>query len=477
MNDVLTAFANYFSKAHPIAQAAILLFLLAAILLSWLLTFRGRWHHQKTREERDRFLLELQEAKTKLVQAKEKYDRLERKQKARLADFEAQRTQDIQQLETQLGSVRKQANDYQSKLRQAIPAIQNVTRHNDALLAQVQQAESRRDRLQEEVSALLQRFDDLQKIDADIWTTQAIDAGKPPAFVARDRRRARFVTFLNLKGGVGKTTIVANLAAAFATGVLGEKKRVLALDLDYQGTLSNRCVDRKVLEDRRATRRTADRLIDSSHEADPAEIIRELLVPVGGTAETASIIVADEHLDHVDFRKQALFAIECTEVRFEHRRLLHHPAVAEQFDFVFFDCPPRLTTSSINALAASDWIVVPTGLDPNDVEAVPRSLRWFEKLRTQANIDFHAQLAGILLNGTFRSTVDAPAAYEAPNLAQLTKLLERFVLSPESIILKNTIKDDSNISRAAAGEPFGASAKGRERYGAVAAELYQRIKN
>jgi chromosome partitioning protein len=324
---------------------------------------------------------------------------------------------------------------------------------------------------------VLQRFDDLQKIDTNVWTGRSSQVRKPPAFISREGRKARFVTFLNLKGGVGKTTIVANLAAALATGVLGEKKRVLAIDLDYQGTLSNRCVEHKILTDRRASRRTSDRLIDSGADADPAELVCNLLVPIGATAEMGSIIVADERLDDIDFRKQALFAIEAAEVRFEHRRLLHHPSIADRFDFVFFDCPPRLTTSSINALAASDWIVVPTGLDPTDVEAVPRSLRWFERLRTQANIDFHAQLAGIILNGTYRTSTNEPTDYERDNLELLKASIAYHVSPGTTMILTNTIKNDSNISRDDGGEPYGASARGRERFSKVADELYQRIKN
>lgn len=481
MHEITTPLVESFARAHPIAQFLVLLVMLAVVVISVIISVRTRWHHQQTREERDRFMLENLDLKRQLDQCEQRNEKLVRKCRAREAGIRAELEETIGELQGELADSRKTAAGYQQKLRAAIPAYKKVNDDNNALQAQIEECVKKKQHLQTELSAVLQRFDDLQKIDTTVWTGKSSSAGKPPAFIPRDRRKARFVTFLNLKGGVGKTTIVANLAAALATGVLGEgvgeKKRVLAIDLDYQGTLSNRCVEYKILADRRGSRRTADRLIDAASDADPAELVRNLLVPIGATSEMGSIIVADEHLDDIDFRKQALFAIETAEVRFEHRRLLHHPSVADRFDFVFFDCPPRLTTSTINALAASDWIVVPTGLDPNDVEAVPRSLRWFEKLRTQANIDFHAQLAGIILNGTFKSKTSEPTSYELPNLKQLQRLIERFVLSPDAMILTNTIKNDSAISRDNAGEPFGATAKGHERYGPMAAELYQRIKN
>src|SRR5262249_32464655 len=150
--------------------------------------------------------------------------------------------------------------------------------------------------------------------------------------------------------------------------------RVLAVDLDYQGTLSNMCVALEWLLDRRHAdnRNTAHRLLTDAADVPAEELLARLLVPLEGTNRQAWVIVADEHLDHDDFRQQALFVAQQQEVRFCHRRVFHSRHVFERFDLVLFDCPPRLTTSVVNALLASDFVVVPTSLHPNDVDAVPR---------------------------------------------------------------------------------------------------------
>jgi cellulose biosynthesis protein BcsQ len=412
---------------------------------------------------------------------------------------------DLLDCQTELKEIRSEAVRDRATLQQAIPAFQRVIRQNDELhlligevrehncrlavqIAAIQQSETngtgggengqpQQARLQMELADLRQRFDELQKIDTDVWIAATAGSAPIPRFVHREKRQTRFVTFLNLKGGVGKTTIAANLAAAYATGVLGDKLRVLAVDLDYQGTLSNLCVEQQLLLDRRSTRRTADRLLDPVTGVDGAWLT-ELLVPIKGTDRMGMTIVADEHLDQVDFRQQALYAVASSEVRFCHRQLFHQPAVFDQFDLVLFDCPPRLSTSAINALAASDWVVVPTALDPNDIEAVPRTLRWLEKLQTQGHFDFHAKLGGIIINSTYRDgTLEQLTVNERLSLQGLRTTILKF--SPTGdVILKHILKDDNNVPQAAAQRmPYGAVNSGREMYRDVALELYLRIKN
>ncbi len=332
-------------------------------------------------------------------------------------------------------------------------------------------------RLQAELDELRARFDNLAKIDTNVWIAGSAKSDVPP-FVRRDKRRTRFVTFLNFKGGVGKTTLTANLAAAFATGVLADNKSVLAIDLDYQGTLGNLCVEQKPLLDRRANRQTAAKLLESNRANDVAGLLSELLVPMNGTNDQAMVVVSDDSLDQVDFRKQALFAVGESEERFHHRRLLHQQAIFDRFDFVFFDCPPRLSTSTINALAASDWIVIPTALDLNDIEAVPRTLSWMQKLQKASEVDFHAQLGGVILNGTYRSgtTTKDLTQYEVRSLAELQGTLRDFKEAGTAII-KHTVKNDNKVPQAVFNKrPYAVCDKGRELYGNVARELYERIK-
>jgi cellulose biosynthesis protein BcsQ len=56
------------------------------------------------------------------------------------------------------------------------------------------------------------------------------------------------------------------------------------------------------------------------------------------------------------------------------------PEIFQQFDYVLFDCPPRMSTACINALTCSDHVLVPSTLSQLDIDAVPRTLKWLHEL-------------------------------------------------------------------------------------------------
>jgi len=55
----------------------------------------------------------------------------------------------------------------------------------------------------------------------------------------------------------------------------------------------------------------------------------------------------------------------------------------EHYDVVLIDCPPRLTTGCVNALAASDYVLIPVLLEKTSTEAVPRTLSWLKRFQAQ----------------------------------------------------------------------------------------------
>src|SRR5207245_9308812 len=73
-------------------------------------------------------------------------------------------------------------------------------------------------------------------------------------FVPREQRRTRFIALANLKGGVGKTTLTLNLGVSLAE----RGKKILLVDLDFQGTLSNLALPRNLVNDYRNKGGTTD---------------------------------------------------------------------------------------------------------------------------------------------------------------------------------------------------------------------------
>jgi cellulose biosynthesis protein BcsQ len=437
---------DFFTRATPPVQIGFLVILLTLLALLLYLFIRKRHKFEQMRIERD--------AARNQVRDKEL---LLRDVQTKLTDVTAR--SDV--LDKQVGNLTTEKG--------------RLEQQRDTAQGQEEETADQLTRSKEELAALQKRFDGLQRIDTDIWLGPTGSSSAPPRFLPRPGRRTRFVAFLNLKGGVGKTTLAANLGAAFATGVTGAPMRVLLIDLDYQGTLSNMCVGRDMLDDRRKNKNTSRLLLGDENQAKTSEdVLLPLMAPVEGTDGRARIVVAHEDLDNIDFRQQARFAVEQWEVRFHHRKILHDPFVVDQFDLVFFDCPPRLTTSVINALTASDWIVLPTSLHPNDAGAVPRTLQWLDKL--QAVNTFQARLAGVVLNRTYRKgTTSELTKDEVLVLASLQKDVQRY-MPGGNIVIQDVVPNHPDVARYAAGSvPLGAHKEGREIYKRVAEELHKRM--
>lgn len=143
------------------------------------------------------------------------------------------------------------------------------------------------------------------------------------------------IAIANQKGGVAKTTTAVNLSAGLAT--LG--KKVLLLDLDPQGNASSGLgVDKDKLD-----HCIYDVLINDAPIKSvllPTEIPGLDLVPAtiqlaGAEIELVTVISRESKM------KKALAQIK------------------DEYDYVFFDCPPSLGLLTLNALTAADSLIIP----------------------------------------------------------------------------------------------------------------------
>lgn len=242
---------------------------------------------------------------------------------------------------------------------------------------------------------------ELESFDGKLWDRELLAA--PPAFVPMAQRKTRFIAVANLKGGVGKTTVAANAGALLAK----RGRRVLLVDLDFQGSLSRLCVDQKGLRDLVGKGETVTSLLGLTN-SPAGDWLTRVIRPVAGlgdatqaggtdaaTTGTLDFVAAADALADAELREEARwFATRKSDVRFLFRRLLHTPAILDRFDFVFFDCPPRLTTTTVNALACADSLVIPATMDQQSVQAVPRTLDWLRRLGHVS----HARWTGVVAN-------------------------------------------------------------------------------
>jgi cellulose biosynthesis protein BcsQ len=190
-------------------------------------------------------------------------------------------------------------------------------------------------------------------------------------------RRTPIFSFANLKGGVGKTTISANLAIA-----MGEHGwRVLVVDLDYQSSISQLLLSPSEMHELIGSRRLIHEALRDA-EGGVAAFRRAICRVTKVSSSEIYVVAADEELGNLEtaLSHQWQAKITTDDVRYRLRTVLQSAEIAERFDFILLDCPPRLTTACINALAASDYVIVPVLPNPISTAAVPRLLQWLKLL-------------------------------------------------------------------------------------------------
>jgi cellulose biosynthesis protein BcsQ len=235
-----------------------------------------------------------------------------------------------------------------------------------------------------------------------------------------DTLGAKVVSIGNLKGGVGKTTIAANLAA-YVSEVL--HKRVLVIDLDYQGSLSTmlmRAVGRTDVESK------VDALFASDADLATLQGARVHLVPQTSDLPTKIsqgwLVPSGYSLARLE--NQLLFdwlldANSQIDVRYRLAHALLEPSVRRDYDLIIIDLPPRLTLGAINALVASHFFFIPTILDGLSVEAVPQLLKQISAIKN--DMDLGIEFAGVI--GTM-TLADGRSGRESDQLLRASELAQ-----------------------------------------------------
>jgi len=200
------------------------------------------------------------------------------------------------------------------------------------------------------------------------------------------------ITIMNFKGGVGKTTIAANLAAS-----LSERRGlcVLLIDLDYQGSLSD------LLLTRSETAENQNLLNEWLQKPKPSHRIEDLSTEASGL-ENTRLVSAEYELTEAEDNQLLRWLLGETsdDVRSRIFRRLRNSRDSKrlEFDVVIMDAPPRLSLASVNALKASDYILVPTKLQPLSVVPIAKMIRQLKTFKDQTRSSF--KLLGVICNMT-----------------------------------------------------------------------------
>ena len=176
---------------------------------------------------------------------------------------------------------------------------------------------------------------------------------------------SRIIAFANHKGGVSKTTSVANVGA-----ILSQKgKKVLLVDLDAQANLTDYFLKE----------RPEDSIYNAMAGITPLQVtqIAKNLFITPSSLSMAGIDRITDNRDTTGLLRELLRPIE------------------EEYDYILIDCPPSLSMATINALVAASDLYICVTAEAIPVRGLKMLIDTLEEIRKRKNPDL--KLSGIII--------------------------------------------------------------------------------
>ncbi|QPR66637.1 AAA family ATPase [Lysinibacillus macroides] len=224
----------------------------------------------------------------------------------------------------------------------------------------------------------------------------------------------------NYKGGVGKTTSVYQVAGHFAM----KGKKVLLIDLDPQCSLSNICSS------------TSSRHLDAVPAERTFNYVVELYMRYINNTPLVDFFLMTEEFDElvqridmyvkdsiqkVNIKKSDNLYFIPSSLSYENSRLnelaqrmnkninnlfliklfIDSVKKLDEFEYIFFDCPPTSNLLTQSVFLSSDYYIVPTICDEVSTKGVPDYITEIEK--TYNRFGMHEQIGGIMVSKVFGS--------------------------------------------------------------------------
>ncbi len=210
---------------------------------------------------------------------------------------------------------------------------------------------------------------------------------------------SKIVSFINLKGGVGKTTITVNIAANL---VREHKKKVLVIDLDPQTNATVSLISQLDWEKiNNIKKQTLYYLFKDKLEGTTTFDINKAIVKNVGGIKNLDLLPSS--LDLVEI--QDIIPDIGTKAFINHIDVLgtEIEEVRDNYDYILIDCPPNLGAITLNGIVISDYYIIPTTpdiLSKIGISLITKRINKFTAIKKTCKIE----LAGIIFTKVDRRT-------------------------------------------------------------------------
>ena len=252
---------------------------------------------------------------------------------------------------------------------------------------------------------------------------------------------ARVISMVNQKGGVGKTTSTVSLGAALA----GYGRRVLLVDFDPQGALSVA-------------------LGVNAYELDLTvyDLLTDAQCHIGDVILSTDVEGLDLLPSNIDLSAAEVQLV--SEVGREHALARALAPIIDEYDIVLIDCQPSLGLLTVNALTASQGVIIPMETEYFALRGVALLKETIDKVISRLNPDL--QIIGIL------ATMYDPRTLHSREVLQTVQ--QAFGEAVFATVINRTVKFPD---AAVAGEPitaFAPTSGGADAYRQLAREVLAR---
>jgi chromosome partitioning protein len=180
------------------------------------------------------------------------------------------------------------------------------------------------------------------------------------------------ISFVNQKGGVGKTTSAVNLASSLVSLF---NKKILLIDLDPQGNAS-----------------TAFGLRNNQREVNIYDVLIEK-IDINQSIKKTMIKNLDIITSTIDLAASEFELQKLSNWHFILKEKLQD--ISSSYDFIFIDCPPSLGLLTINSLVSSRSVIIPLQCEFFALEGISHLIETIQKIKQYLNKSLYIE--GVIL--------------------------------------------------------------------------------